>query len=320
MAFPPNLREAIERELAGVDRSRVARAAEQITSDYKAGNFSRSLASAEARAAYLITRLPATYAACEHVFRKTARLVPSFTPLSLLDLGAGPGTASWAASEVWASLREFTLIEANRDFADIGRRFAESLPQPRQISWDTCNLSLKSIFPAADVAVLSYVIGEFPDSQHLLSLAWNATKQLLVLIEPGTPSNFKRMIHLRKELIASGANILAPCPHTLECPMAAVNDWCHFSVRLERTSEHRRMKGGALGYEDEKFSYLAFAKNFQAHAGARIIRHPMTHSGYIRLSLCTSSGLEQQTVTRSQKEDFRTARRAKWGDQWPQLE
>jgi ribosomal protein RSM22 (predicted rRNA methylase) len=150
--------------------------------------------------------------------------------------------------------------------------------------------------------------------------AWAAAKQLLVIVEPGTPRNFGQVAQIRRELIAIGAHLVAPCPHELECPMAAANDWCHFAVRLERRAEHRRMKGGALGYEDEKFSYIAFAKGPTQLTNARIVRHPMTHSGFIRLSLCTTDGLQEKTVTRSQKEAFRAARRAKWGDEWRQLE
>jgi ribosomal protein RSM22 (predicted rRNA methylase) len=98
--------------------------------------------------------------------------------------------------------------------------------------------------------------------------------------------------------------------------MAAVGDWCHFAARVDRTAEHRRLKDGELGYEDEKFSYLAFSKTPAAHAEARIVRHPQVHGGHIRLTLCTPEGLQSPTVTRSKKEAFRAARKAKWGDGW----
>jgi ribosomal protein RSM22 (predicted rRNA methylase) len=289
-----------------------------MSSDYRAGRFSTSLASAESRAAYLITRLPATYAACHSVFSEILRLAPDLVPSTMLDLGAGPETASWAASEVWPSLTKFSAVEGSGEFAALGRRMGESSTLLSQTTWTIADLR-SATFPSSDIVVLSYAIGELTDAS-ILTKAWNAASKLLVIIEPGTPRNFEQIARVRRELIASGGHLLAPCPHELECPMAAANDWCHFSVRLERTAEHRRMKGGALGYEDEKFSYLVFSRKLFPRAQARIVRHPMTHSGYIRLTLCGPNGLQEKTVTRSHKEAFRAARAAKWGDEWSQPE
>jgi ribosomal protein RSM22 (predicted rRNA methylase) len=318
VALPPELRAAVERELERVDRSRVARAAQQISADYKGARFCGTLAAPESRAAYLITRLPATFAASLFVFREIQRLVPDLQPASFLDLGAGPGTASWAAAALWPSLSEFKLFESNREMIELGKRLA-SESRLNFATWIADDLQSAEFSPA-DVVVLSYAIGELRDASALVQRAWTAAKQLLVIIEPGTPKNFQQVAQIRRGLITSGAQVVAPCPHHNECPMWAAGDWCHFAVRLERTSEHRRIKGGALGYEDEKFSYVAFSKQPLHKAENRIVRHPMTHSGYIRLTLCTPDGLKEQTVTRSQKDAFRAARRAKWGDEWNQFE
>jgi len=264
--------------------------------------------------------MPATYAACEWVFAEIARRMPEFAPNSLLDLGAGPGTASWAAAERWPSLRDFILLEENREFAELGGRLSRSSDVLKSASWRIVDLQSQTAPPAADVVVMSYALGELRDAAAEIQKAWAAATELLVILEPGTPRNFEPMARVRRELVAAGAHAVAPCPHELECPMAAVGDWCHFAVRLERTSEHRRMKGGVLGYEDEKFSYLAFARQAVSRAETRIVRHPMTHSGYVQLTLCTAEGLRHKTVTRSKKEAFRAARRARWGDEWLQLE
>ena len=96
-------------------------------------------------------------------------------------------------------------------------------------------------------------------------------------------------------------------------------DWCHFSARIERTRLHRLLKEGTLGHEDEKYSYVVFAKNSLTMAPfkGRVVRHPQKGSGFVRLSLCDSSGeLIQETITRSNKALYRSARDAEWGTAW----
>jgi ribosomal protein RSM22 (predicted rRNA methylase) len=95
------------------------------------------------------------------------------------------------------------------------------------------------------------------------------------------------------------------------------SDWCHFAERIERSSLHRRLKQGALGYEDEKFSYLIVAKEPHSLPNARIVRHPQHHSGHTGLTLCTSKGsLEAMTVSRRTPELYKRVRKAEWGDSW----
>lgn len=312
--LPSELQSAIDRELTGLERSGLKRAVEQVTAEYKEGKFVSALSSAQARTAYLITRLPATYAANLFVFREIARRMPEFAPQSLLDLGSGPGTSAWAATETWNSIETFELIESNRELLELGKRLANGNAVLKGANWQQADLRSAEL-PSADVIVMSYSAGELTHSE-VVARAWQAAKELLVVIEPGTPKNFESVIRWRSELIQLGGNIVAPCPHREDCPMRRNGDWCHFATRLERSAEHRRLKGGELGYEDEKFSYLVFSKKPITLPNARIVRHPMTYSGYIRLTLCTEDELREQTVTRSQKEAFRAARRAKWGDSW----
>jgi ribosomal protein RSM22 (predicted rRNA methylase) len=137
------------------------------------------------------------------------------------------------------------------------------------------------------------------------------------MIEPGTPATFANVLRARDLLIGVGAQIVAPCPHHNVCPLAARNDWCHFAVRLERSAHHRRLKGGDLGYEDEKFSYLIASKIPMQRPEARIVRHPLKHSGHVKLTLCTPADLQQVTIAKSQKLLYRAARKAEWGDPWP---
>ena len=90
-------------------------------------------------------------------------------------------------------------------------------------------------------------------------------------------------------------------------------DWCHFAARVERSSLHRRIKEAELGYEDEKFSYVALSRQPVALAAARIIRRPAQQPGVIQLELCTPEGLQSMQVRKRDREAFRAARKAVWG-------
>jgi len=325
MRLPEYLETAIQQLSVATDARRVAAASQQLTGRYKrASSGVPVLRSFAERIAYLTARMPATLAANVNVFTELRRRAPEAEISSLFDLGAGPGTALYAATELFPTLRNATLLEADAEWLRTGKQLAARSPfvAVRNAEWLQRDLREAGDLPPHELVVISYVLGELPKLvvESLLRRAWQSAQKFLVVIEPGTKRGSAAINAVRSSLITQGADILAPCPHQNTCPMAAANDWCHFSQRLERTSEHRRMKGGALGYEDEKFSYVAFAKEPWPKAQARIVRHPKIHSGFIQLKLCVDDVLREQTVTRSQKVAFRAARRAKWGDEWRQLE
>src|SRR5260370_38144155 len=95
--------------------------------------------------------------------------------------------------------------------------------------------------------------------------------------------------------------------------MAGTRDWCHFARRVERTSQHRRLKSGTLGYEDEKFSYVIAAKASVRPAAARIVRHPKKLGGHVQLGLGPKNGIERQTLTRSAREAYKSGRHSERG-------
>jgi ribosomal protein RSM22 (predicted rRNA methylase) len=106
--------------------------------------------------------------------------------------------------------------------------------------------------------------------------------------------------------------MIAPCPCAGACPIVDP-DWCHFAARVERSSLHRRVKGGVLGYEDEKYSYVAVAREAVAMAPSRIVGRPRHHPGLIELPTCTPAGLTTVRATKRDRDRFRAARHAEWG-------
>jgi ribosomal protein RSM22 (predicted rRNA methylase) len=319
MSLPAELEQAITRELASIDARQLAAAARRLTERYARGEFSAALSDPADRAAYLAVRFPATYAAsCKALSHVRERLADTRFA-SLLDLGAGAGAATWAATQTFA-LETITCVERNTAFAAIGQRLAAASARPavRGARWLPGDVTQLDDLPAHDVVVLSYVLGEIPEAQveRIVRAAWRKAGALLVLVEPGTPEGFRRVHAVRALLLESGAHMVAPCPHDQACPMLATGDWCHFAARLPRTAAHRRLKSGSLGYEDEKFSYIAVAKQPVALPDSRVLRHPLIHPGHMRLALCRPDQPEQTTVTKSQKALWSHARKLAWGDAW----
>ncbi|MFZ5929085.1 MAG: small ribosomal subunit Rsm22 family protein [Acidobacteriota bacterium] len=292
--LPEELSEAIQELSAAFPTDELAAAAARISDAYRRG-LPPPLDTALMRAAYVVTRLPATYAALE----LAAAELP-FVPESWLDLGAGPGAAAWVAPCL------ATLVDSNPHWDDLrpARRICADLERLPELQ-------------AHDIVSLCYVLNELPPAvrPRLLDEAWRLARKAVILAEPGTPQGFGHILEARRQLLEAGARLLAPCPHDAACPMEG-GDWCHFAVRVERSRLHRQLKGGSLGYEDEKFCYLVAVKGDPLRSQARILRHPDVRPGWIGLVLCTETGIEQRAVRRRDGL-WKAARKASWGDAWP---
>lgn len=320
MNIPDHLEQAIEEETVKFSFQEVLEAREELTDRYRSRRPEKQgfMTTEAQRCAYVTARMPATFAVIHRVMEELQRRMPDTVLKSLLDLGAGPGSAMWAACSVFPSIQQVTLVEKDGELAALGRRLALHSDQAalRQAAWKIADMETEAHYPSHDLTVLSYSVGELSQNtvQSLIQSSWQAAGQVLVVIEPGTPVGFERIRAIRGQLIALGAHLVAPCPHELACPMAG-GDWCHFSERIERTSLHRRLKSGSLGYEDEKFSYVIASKNLCVLPQTRVLRHPLKRSGHVILTLCTKEeGLKQETISKRNKEDYKQARKLDWGD------
>jgi ribosomal protein RSM22 (predicted rRNA methylase) len=328
--LPPALRLAADRLLEGVARKGLAERAARISRTYRAGGTSAAVVADQADAtAYVLARLPATYAACARAFAEAAELVPGFAPKTLLDAGAGPGGASWAALQTWRSLGAATLLDSNRAFLDMAETLAAGGPGAlRDATRLRADIAAPDAdWPRADLVIASYALAEIAPASQAQTVAalWAACTGLLVLVEPGTTEGWRRILAGRALLVGQGARLVAPCPHAQACPLtgpsAAAGDWCHFVQRLPRSRDHRLAKGAEAPFEDEKFIYLAAARpHLETIApGARILAPPRAAKPGLGFKLCTPDGrLETRQVGRRDKAAFALARRADWGDVLPE--
>jgi ribosomal protein RSM22 (predicted rRNA methylase) len=324
--MPSSLRDCIDDALAGTTAASLTRNVERLIDTYRSGTtpLTPILASADDVLAYAAYRMPATYAVAGAALRQLHLGVPDLEPRTLIDFGAGTGAASWAACDVWPSLSNVTLLEQSAAAIGVGSRIMRHCSSAvlRGATWRQWRLStIEADAEKADVATAAYVLGELTEQQQvvLVTLLMQSAPTVVVM-EPGTPAGYARIIRARTALVDGGFTIVAPCPHEFGCPMLARGDWCHFAVRLDRSHLHRSVKAGELSYEDEKYSYVAATRGPVHRPAARILRHPQLRKGLVSLELCTASGAAaEQLISKSQGAVYKAARNARWGDPWPRV-
>lgn len=251
--------------------------------------------------AYVASRMPAVYSACHRVLKEVRRRLPDFSPARVLDFGAGPGSALWAMREVWPrTLESVNVVEPSKSM----QRAAQSLLQdlkdlPLIHSYDSIQALSKKLDKHErkhDLVISSYALGEIPslsDRFTIVRQLWDLTRDVLVLLEPGTPHGSDIIRQMRSYILwmakrkcrksgdsssevssdaksisvdveKNGAFVVAPCAHDGRCPLENTGKYCHFVQRLERTSSQRaykRSKGQPLrGFEDEKFCFVALRR------------------------------------------------------------
>lgn len=351
MELPAALRHAVDRALEGVALSDLTRAAERLSQRYRGEIRDGRLHVDDdlAAQAYLAARLPATYAAIRAALAMVEERLPDFAPHGLLDLGAGPGTALWAALDCWPHLSAAVLVEGSSAIRKQGEALIDqALPAAASgqtgIAWavaDLAHLGEDSQIcgnAGGDLITLCYVLDELaPEARsRLIDWAWAHCDGLLLIVEPGTPAGWHRILTARDHLLAAGADIIAPCPHARRCPLlppptaaAAAStmapgdttSWCHFSRRVARSRLHRLAKQAEVPWEDEKFIFLAAARPAISKTGtatprpARIIGAPWQSGGQVQLRLCDAAGrYREMALSRRDGDRYKRARRLDWGD------
>jgi ribosomal protein RSM22 (predicted rRNA methylase) len=303
------LRAALDALLRDVPPARLTDAVRRLIEEYRSGRpagepLLRNMVDATAYAAY---RMPATHAA---VAAALAQL-PPIAPESHVDLGGGTGAAAWAVRDRYGPIAA-TVLDQVPEALRLGARIAGD----QDFTWQPWRLG--EPVPGADLVTAAYVLTELDEEQRreLTAQASAAATRAVVLVEPGTPPGYRRILDARDQLMADGWRVAAPCPHQLACGLRG-RDWCHFAARVNRSALHRRLKDASLGHEDEKYSFVAAVREPSGSPG-RIVRHPVFRKGLVTLQVCRPDGtVGPALVAKREGPLYKAARDAQWGDPWP---
>ena len=312
------LKDKIEGLLSSTKLASLRKDFSSISSTYRKQNIdSNSVVKNDAEVyAYLSTRMCATTSIIFDVLSCINKVV-DFDINTVLDIGSGTGAALWAMDNLFPSLR-VTALELQNCMIKYSKILSESLSldvnyiEGNILSKTTCDK-----LPLCDLVIESFVLNELSDSDRLKAVdtMCDKTKDYVVLIEPGTPKSYERMMDIRDHILSKGFSLILPCQHSMPCPLN--NDYCNFSVRVERSGIERQVKGGTLSYEDEKYFYLVFRKNSVVSNSVKsvVIRHPVYRKNCIDIKLCDNAGgIVTKTITKSDKINYKYVKKLSHGD------
>ncbi len=315
MRIPNLLESAIEQKLSGVKIPELKLYASKLSEKYMyQARTGDSLLNTELEAlVYSIMRMSATYGAVYMALKHTLEQIDSNIQ-SVLDVGAGTGAATWAISEI-LDVKEIQCLEREAVMQELGKELMYQNKKLKDILWKYLDVVEDTLEEKADLVVASYILNEITSKnrENVINKLIDSSNHVVLVIEPGTPEGFKNIKEVQKIAIQNGLNIIAPCTFQEECQLSN-KDWCHATVRIERTKIHRLLKNADLPYEDEKFSYIAISKVPCDNSGIRILRHPIIGKGKIILKVCHNGKIEEMVITKKEKELFKKVKKKVCGD------
>ena len=296
----------------------------QIKKDYKSIstkyrgekiNSSVVVSSDEQALSYVSTRTGETSVIIHDVLSKLNNYVDINNDIkTVLDLGSGTGSVFWALDN-FAKNIDITAVEKQQSMLKYSQLLSTHLDfHIEYIKEDVLSPKIKNL-DTFNMVIESFVFNEMSreDRFKALDLMYEKSNKYLVLIEPGTPNSYENMMKDREYLLSKGLNLLLPCPHSKKCPLQ--DDYCNFSVRVNRTKASRFIKDASLNYEDEKYFYLIFTKDTKnKNLGSAILRKPIYRKNLVDLKVCGIQGVSQLIITKNNKELYTKTKKLKHGD------
>lgn len=311
---PAQLQHAIRQLLHQYPSQQWSDAARLLSERYRATRDGSSLlTSALDTLAYSAMILPATYAQAYRAIQMTLPHIDISRCQNVLDIGSGPGTVLWALHTLAPHISERTGVERDTNFIEIAQHVCQQFMGTT--TFIAQDITTNKHWQPHDLVVIGHVLNELSPAQraNVITEAWQATRNTLIIIEPGTSEFFTIIQQARQQLITLGAHIAAPCTHHADCRMGG-DDWCHFGQKIARPDFQRHARAVQVGWEESKVSFVAATRYPAHHRGQRVIHDPTLHKGYIELSVCNQNGIQQHHTLKRNKAEYSQARRLGWGD------
>lgn len=198
----------------------------------------------------------------------------------VFDFGAGLATASLSLSE--SQNLKYTLIERA---TEPQRLIEKYFPFFKAQEWTRTIGTSQIKNPKKSLALFSYSLTELSDLP-----AWAYECEALMIAEPSTQQDGRKLMELRAKLLEKGFHVWAPCTHEGPCPLLTQSktDWCHDRIHFDAPKwflsmeEQLPMKNRTL-----TTSYLLMRKTKpEAIAAARVVGDTLKEKGKDRQMIC----------------------------------
>jgi len=311
MDLPLKIQAKLEYLLKNQNLKELQNISKKISERYMLSSFNdnKNITSEMEAKVYANMRMPATFSTSYNVLNELSKNY-SFSISSICDFGGGTGSTLIAVKSLFPNVQNLTMIERDKHMINISKElidFEYKLVEKDFIKDD--------IEQSSDLSIFGYTMNEVSDNDlfNVIDKVWSKTNKALVIVDPGTPVCYKRLQTIKQYLKDKGGFVLAPCPKCEKCYLGE-NDWCHFVTRISRSKTLKDLKMGDSPFEDEKYTYLIVSKTDERRDYSRVLRHPQLNSGFVDIKLCTHEGVKNLRVTKSNKELYKTTRKAKSGD------
>jgi len=251
--------------------------------------------------------------------------------LRILDIGAGPGTASLGVLTFFSQQErkhpqlEFTAVDQVMGNLKIAEELFSSFGTTHNIEalLKTVRSDVEGIENLVhghfDVIILSNVMNELfvRDERRIekrVSLLHAILKRSLaddgscIIIEPALRETSREMLEVRDGLLKQGFHVYSPCLFSGTCPaLANPKDWCHEDLPWDPPALVKEIdKLTGLRKDSLKFSYLVLRKDRLSlqdvsHENSfRVVSEPLVSKGKQEFYVCGAAG--RRLVTRLDKD------------------
>jgi hypothetical protein len=235
--------------------------------------------------AYLSYYLPLNSLRCRAVFQEAARFDFFRETCSVIDFGSGLGSASLELKKFAPHISHFTHIEHATQAAHLHQQLVSPGHQEEWIR----QFSKIPKQSEHSMALFSYSLTELTSIPD-----WLYSLEKLVIIEPASSIQGRRLLEFRQQLIDRGFFMWAPCTHQKACPLLiqSKNDWCHDRIHFEQPEWFQKIEAELpIKNPTLTFSYLVASRQpspliHSVKKAARITGDLLREKGKSRQLLC----------------------------------